>query len=388
MRRLSLVLLTLALISLLWTPTALWAQGESPLTLYTRFPAQVIEAGKTVTIDLTVSNSGDKPLIVHLDTKNLPEGWRATFRGLGRIVKAVYVKPKDDASVSLRLEQPADVKADTYRLIVVATSGSYRAELPLELTVQEKMPPRLKLDVELPILRGTPNTNFRFEATLRNEGDQDLTVNLEAQAPEGFQVVFKPSFGTQEITSLPLKANESKRLNIEVKVPRQTPAGRYPIHVRAVGGDAEAAIDLAVELTGLPELSVTAPEGRLTANAYVGKETPLDIIIQNLGTANARNIELSATQPAGWKVEFDPKHIDDLPPGQQIKVTAKIRPSDKAIAGDYMVTIRASADGGVFDSTDFRITVLTSTMWGVVGIGLIAVAVLIVALAVIRFGRR
>ncbi len=388
MRRLSSVLLMLVLIALLWTPTPLLAQGESPLSVYTRFPAQVIEAGKTVTIDLTIGNEGNKPLIVHLEAKNLPEGWKATFRGLGRIVKAVYVKPKDDASVSLRLEQPADVKAGTYHIIVVATSGTYRAELPLELTVQEKLPPRLKLDVELPILRGTPNTNFRFEATLRNEGDQDLTVNLEAQAPEGFQVVFKPSFGTQEITSLPLKANESKRLNIEVKVPRQTPAGRYPIHVRAVGGDAEAAVDLAVEVTGLPELSVTAPEGRLTANAYVGKETPLDIIIQNLGTANARNIELSATKPAGWKVEFDPKHIDDLPPGQQIKVTAKIRPSDKAIAGDYMVTIRASADGGVFDSTDFRITVLTSTMWGIVGIALIAIAVLIVALAVMRFGRR
>ncbi|NPA91499.1 MAG: ABC transporter substrate-binding protein [Chloroflexi bacterium] len=388
MRRFNVVLLTLVILTLLWTPTAVWAQGESPLSLYTRFPAQVIEAGKTVTIDLTVSNAGDKPLIVHLDTQNLPEGWNATFRGLGRIVKAVYVRPKDDASVSLRLEQPADVQPDTYRIIVVATADTYKAELPLELTVQEKLPPRLKMEVELPILRGTPNTNFRFEATLRNEGDQDLTVNLEAQAPEGFQVVFKPSFGAQEVTSLPIKANESKRLNIEVKVPRQTPAGRYPIHVRAVGGGAEAAVDLAVELTGLPELSVTAPDGRLTANAYVGKETPLEIIIQNLGTANARNIELSATKPTGWKVEFDPKHIDDLPPGQQIKVTAKIRPSDKAIAGDYMVTIRASADGGVFDSTDFRITVLTSTMWGVVGIALIAVAVLIVALAVMRFGRR
>ena len=114
----------------------------------------------------------------------------------------------------------------------------------------------------------------------------------------------------------------------------------------------------------------------------------MKVIVQNLGTASARNVELSATEPAGWKVEFSPKNIPEIPAGQQVEVTAKIQPSDKAVAGDYMVTIRAHGDGGVSDSTDFRITVLTSTMWGVVGIGLIAVAVLIVGLAVMRFGRR
>ncbi len=388
MRRLGWVVTLILLAVLLWVQTPVFAQGTSPLFLYTRYPSQVIEAGKTVTIDLTLRNTSDQPMIVNLEAQNVPDGWKATFRGLGRIVKAVYVEPNKDASVSLRLEQPANVKAGTYRIQVVATSGDGRAELPLELTVQEKLPPKLRFDVELPVLRGSPTTNFRFEANLHNDGDEDLTVNLTADAPEGFQVVFKPSYGTQEVTSLPVKANESRRLNIEVKVPRQTPAGRYPIRVRAVGGDAEATVDLAVEITGQAQLSVTAPDGRLSANAYIGKETPMKVIVQNLGTAAARNVELSATEPAGWKVEFSPKNIPEIPAGQQVEVTAKIQPSDKAVAGDYMVTIRAHGDGGVSDSTDFRITVLTSTMWGVVGIGLIAVAVLIVGLAVMRFGRR
>jgi uncharacterized membrane protein len=37
---------------------------------------------------------------------------------------------------------------------------------------------------------------------------------------------------------------------------------------------------------------------------------------------------------------------------------------------------------------DFRVTVRTSTLWGVVGIGLIAISVGIVGWAVMRFGRR
>jgi uncharacterized membrane protein len=53
-----------------------------------------------------------------------------------------------------------------------------------------------------------------------------------------------------------------------------------------------------------------------------------------------------------------------------------------------MVTVTAKPTDGASKSTDFRITVLTSTLWGVAGIGIIAVSLGVVALAVVRFGRR
>ena len=71
---------------------------------------------------------------------------------------------------------------------------------------------------------------------------------------------------------------------------------------------------------------------------------------------------------------------------QQVKVT--LTPSERAIAGDYQTTIRASATGGLSESANFRITVLTSTLWGAVGIAIIALALLVVVFAVARFGRR
>ncbi len=388
MRRLVISVLVLALVLLQAVPVLAQEGSSPPLVLSTRYPAQVIEPGRNVSISLNLKNNSTEPQIVRFEMKEIPEGWKATFRGGGRIIKAVYVEPDREASIDVRLEQPENVEATTYRFVVLAKSDNAQAELPIELTVEEKLPPKLDFTVELPKLRGTTSTNFRFKATLKNDGDEDLTVNLQADAPEGFLVAFKPSYGTQEVTSLPVKANSSKSLDIEVKVPRNTEAGEYPIHVIAVGGDAQASLDLAVQITGQADLSVTAPEGRLSANAYVGQETPMKVIVQNLGTAPALNVEMSASEPAGWKVEFEPKRFDVIPPGQQVEVTARIRPADKAVAGDYMVTIRANAEGGVSDSTDFRITVLTSTMWGVVGVALIAVAVLVVGLAVIRFGRR
>jgi uncharacterized membrane protein len=48
----------------------------------------------------------------------------------------------------------------------------------------------------------------------------------------------------------------------------------------------------------------------------------------------------------------------------------------------------ARPDEGASESTEFRVTVLTSTLWGLVGVALIAVAVFGVGMAVMRFGRR
>ena len=392
MRRvwISILLLTVALL-VMNTPVPVLAQASQPisnspgLTLFTSYPSQVIGVNENVSIRLTL-RTADAPQVVRLEMQQVPEGWTATFRGGGKIVKEAYVEPGNDTSVTLKLKPPADVAAGTYHCTVVAQGKNAKAELPLELTIQEKLPPSLTLSTELPTLTGKPSTTFRYNVTLKNEGDENLSVNLLADAPAGFQVTFKLT--GQEVTSLPLEANQSKRLSIEVRPPINVSAGSYPISVRAQGEQAEATLALTAKVTGEVNLTVTAPEGRLSGRAYAGRETPLKITVQNTGSAPARGIKLSSTEPSGWTIQFEPKEIDEIPAGKQVDVTAKIKPAEKAVAGDYMVTVRARPQDGTTKSADFRITVLTSTLWGLVGIALIAVAVIVVALAVLRFGRR
>ena len=52
-----------------------------------------------------------------------------------------------------------------------------------------------------------------------------------------------------------------------------------------------------------------------------------------------------------------------------------------------MIAMRANGDG-VSESINYRVTVLTSTMWGVVGLGVIAASLLVLIGAVGRFGLR
>jgi len=65
----------------------------------------------------------------------------------------------------------------------------------------------------------------------------------------------------------------------------------------------------------------------------------------------------------------------------------RMTPGNKAIAGDYMVNVSANG-GGASDSSDYRVTVTTSTMWGAAGLGVIAAAVIVLGFAVSRYGRR
>lgn len=386
MRRNWAVLFLLALLIALTGPVPARAQEGQGLLLFCDYPARVAELGETVTFNLTLRLTASTPQTVYLDVQGLPEGWEATFRGGGNVVRAVFVEPEKDASVSLRVVVPENVPGDTYRWTVTARGEGVSAEFPLELTVAARLPARLSLSVDLPTLRGSATTTFRYDATLKNEGDEETTVNLQASAPQGFLVSFR--YMGQEVTSLPVGANESKRISIEARPYAQIPAGTYPIEVAAMGSESEARLSLVAEVTGQPDLTIRTPDERLSTQVYTGRETPIQLLVQNNGTATALNVELSASPPSGWSVRFEPDRIPEIPAGQQVEITMHVKPADQAVAGDYMLTVRARPQDGGYESADFRITVLTSTLWGVVGILLIAVAVAVVAWAVMRFGRR
>lgn len=358
------------------------------LLLSTSFPSQVVPVGESVSLTLQVSNRGLPPQVARLEMRQSPRGWQAFFLGGGRVVNAVFVEPDQTQSVTLRLEPPDDIGEGTYNFVVAAVGDESESELPIEIVLGDVIPVQIGLEVDLPTLRGTPDTSFRYQATLRNDADQDLLVALEAEAPEGFQVFFERGAGGQEVTSLPVRANGSERLTVDVSPPDGVAAGEYPIMVRAVAGDATAELNLTADIVGRIDLNVTGQEGRLSGRVYSGEETPLTVIVQNNGSAPAQNIRMEASTPARWEVNFSPEVIEALQPGEQIEVTANIVPAERAVAGDYILTFRAVPEEGNRDSAEFRITLLTSTQWGVVGLVLIAAALGVVALAVSRFGRR
>ena len=142
-----------------------------------------------------------------------------------------------------------------------------------------------------------------------------------------------------------------------------------------------------MQINGQPKLMLSGENDRLSASAEAGEATPVTLVVSNAGSAPASDIQLSGSPPSDWKVTFQPDKIDTLAPNDKRNVQALLTPSAKAVAGDYMTTFRANGKGDS-SSADFRITVATSTLWGVVGVGIIAIALLIAVGAVARYGRR
>jgi uncharacterized membrane protein len=358
------------------------------LWISTPYPSMGVAANESVELDLSLRNAGMPPQRVTLAAAGLPDKWNALFLGDGRPVDSAFLAPDSSVDVTLRVSPPQGVKSGNYQFQVAAISddGS-KFDLPIELKIGQSLPARLALATELPSLRGSPTSTFSYDVTLINESGREAVARLDAAAPPGFRVSFKEGYGSQELTSIPVKPGEKRDLKVSVEPGENLQAGTYEVGIQASTDESNAQLKLALDVTGQPDLSLAGQDGRLSTEANAGKETQLTLLVENKGSAPAHDITFSASQPNDWKVTFKPDSIAELPPSQRQEVTAMLTPSSKAIAGDYMVTLRANGDGAS-ESSEFRVTVETSTIWGIVGLVVIAASVVVLSLAVMRFGRR
>ncbi len=383
--RYAIILANLAALTL--TANAAESKSIAGLWLTTDFPAMAVRAGETTTVKIKLQNADLPPQRVALAVSGIPQGWKATILGGGVPVTAAMPATNESVALQLRIEVPAGAQKGSQHLVLSAKGNEATADLPLDIIIGQSLPARLSLKSKLPSQRGSARTSFEYPITVQNESDKDALVKLAAQAPQGFQATFTEGFGSQEISSIPIEAGQSKELKVKVQPPDATPAGDYPLTVSASVEGTQAVAQMAIQITGAPKLRITTEDGRLSGEAEAGKPTPLNVIIENTGSAPAAGVTLSSSPPGDWKIDIEPRLIPVLAPGQKLPVQAIVTPSTKAIAGDYMATLRANS-GSESASAEFRLSVTTSTLWGMAGILVIIIALLLSVGAVARFGRR
>ena len=361
--------------------------GVKGLFLLTDYPAVTVRPGTTTTVNLRLRNYSLPPERFTLSVDGVPQGWTVTLLGGGQPAGAAMVATNDSTTLQLRLDVPASAAMGTQNLTVSAKGQSTELKLPVAVTLAKDLPAKLTIEPELPSLRGTSKSSFEYQLKVKNDSGRNLVIALAAQAPQNFETSFTEQYGSQELSSLPVEAGQSKTVKLKVRPPSTIGASRYPVSVKASAEDASADASVALEITGQPRLSMAGRDGVLSARAEAGKEASIPIVVTNTGTAAADEIELTSSAPSGWKVTFEPKTIDRIAPGANKEVQALVTPPEKAIAGDYAPTFNASARGETAN-TQFRVAVGVSTMWGAIGIAIIAIALLIMVGAVARFGRR
>ena len=357
------------------------------LFLLTDYPAVTLRPGTTSSINLKLQNYGLPPERLALSVAGVPAGWTVTLIGNGQPVAAALPATNASVSLELRVDVPKDAPIGTTNLTVNAKGAATDASLPVAVTLATDLPAKLTLTPQLPELRGTSKSNFEFQLAIKNESGKKVLVSLSAQAPQNFDATFTEQYGSQELNAVPVDAGQTKDVKLKVRPPNTAAAGSYKVMARVGAEDATATAELVMDVTGQPKLDISGREGLVSMRASAGKESSVPMVITNTGPAPADEVELSGSAPGGWKITFEPKSIERIAPNETKEVQALITPTEKAIAGDYVTTVRASARGESASAT-FRVTVTTSTMWGIAGVGIIGVALLVMVGAVARFGRR
>ena len=369
---------------LLITGIAPVAAAAATFNVSTPYPAVTVQPGNTVTFDLDVTVPS--PRRVDLVVSGTPSGWTAAIRGGGNIINSVYAGGSTAASAQLSVVVPAAATPGSSTITITATADSETRTVPIVVTVLAATGGAVTMTSAFPQLTGAPSSTFSYSVTLTNTGTQKETYTLQGQGPDGWTVSVHPSSNVQALTDT-IDGGGSDSLSVSAQPPASVPAGAYPIQVTASAGSQSASTTLEADVTGSPGLTLSTPNQVLNATVTAGSTGPVSLVVTNTGTTVLTNITVTASAPTGWTNTFAPTSIASLQPNTSATVTATVKPSSDALAGDYVVTYTATS-GSATSNVDIRTTVQTSAVWGFIGLALIAIVIIGLGWVFRRFGRR
>jgi uncharacterized membrane protein len=350
--------------------------------LYTPYTKISVPPGQSIDYTIDVINNSSAVKKISLALTGLPKGWTYDLKSGGWAIGELAVLPKERKNVTLRIDVPFKVDKGNYRFSMV---GEGLATLPLTVVVSEQGTFKTELTTKQPNMEGNANASFTFNADIKNRTTDRQLYALRAAVPSGWNAAFKT--GGRQITSIQVDPNHTENLTVEIDPPDAITAGSYRIPVSAVTGATEANLELEVVIKGSYGLELTTPTGLMSTGITAGDEKRIELMVRNTGSAELKNIKLSYTAPTNWDVLFDPKQVDNLEAGKTTQVYATIRADKKAIPGDYVTNMEAKAPEAS-SKASFRVSVRTSTIYGWMGIFIIAGVVGTVYFQFRKYGRR
>jgi uncharacterized membrane protein len=260
-------------------------------------------------------------------------------------------------------------------LLSLSTSPVLAAELSqtASATLSKALKPAyIKITTDYPRTEADYYGSATFEVILSyNDSSNEAATqlfDLSVTVPEDWTSSITPQYPiSKTISSIQLKPDGSNSV-IEVTITPPTsplPApGSYDCTLQASSGNVKGTITLTSVLQSIYMLYLQSDSTAYTASAGSDNYLPLDVI--NYGTAALSNITLSADKPEGWEVTFTTQNIDAIAVGYQTNnLEVNVKPAANTPTGDYLITLRASAQEADSQSLPIRIQV-TAFNWSFV----------------------
>lgn len=370
--------------------------AESGIDMSTEYSGVTVKAGGTISFSLDFASLDGEGHDIALSVESMPDEWSGYFKGGSNEVTRVHINGSGDEEASsitsglatFSLTVPDEATEGTYTVELKADAGSGDTDvLELEISVNEQEAGQSTFSSEYPEQEGASGTVFSFDTTIVNNRSTAQSYALSAQTPEGWQVKFTPSGESTNVVSVEVEAGSSLGMTITVTPTEMVEKGEYTIPVSAISSEDSLSEELAVNITGTYDVQLSTSDGRLSCDAYANKGTNITLTVTNNGNVDLENLNLQSSVSTGWDVEFSESTIELLEAGASKEITATVTPSDNVITGDYVAVLSISNDL-TSDSAEFRVTVKTTTTWGIVAIAIIVVLVLGLAGIFKKYGRR
>ena len=378
---------------------AVFAQEEPEYAL-TMTPADgvystIMMAGRDKDIRVDLENIGDEAVTKIALNGELPVGWTVTFDPPRMPTLAAFDSERIYASVSA----PEDIATGDY-FVTLWAEGDQASTEKIEIRVTVRRLERAEtIEVRAihPSVEAIAGNDFVFEIEFRYVGDMlgdPKSFDLVPTAPQGWEVYFTPQFEKEKhISAIDLKPGgvaftDKTRMVARAPFWPLPEPGDYTILVDVVSEDMKDTLEVTAVITAAYNLLLVPAGERYDTKAKAGRDNYFSLNVGNLGTAPIDKITFTSEKPAGWSVEFTPDQVDSLEALGTQTVDINIKPPPETIAGDYMISVRASGVQRTSQKIDIRVTVETPTIWGWVGVAIIAIVVMGLVVIFMRFSRR
>jgi len=264
---------------------------------------------------------------------------------------------------------------------------------PISEPEEEEKIDTITMSTEFPTIEANATETFTFAVEITYDGEADRVFDLNANTPAGWNAYVTPQYDSKRISSISIDGGiltQKKNVKVTATPPSWPLAdpGIYTITLEATSDIVIGTIDLNAEITPTGRLTAVPSNQLYNTKAKAGQDSIFAITVTNVGTAPINNITFSYDSPEGWEITFNPDKIDVLEIIDPKTINVNIKPPPKTVAGDYMLSLRASGTQASADKISVRVTVETPTIWGWVGVAIIAIVIIGLIVIFMRFGRR
>ncbi len=355
-----------------------------------QIPGKAISPGETIRFRINVKNTYGIDLPFRVTADSFPNDWTVSVESVeGESVTDLALDSGESVDLIIEVTPPSNASLREYEIMVKAESSNVTALLPLSITLTEAEDEEEEIRIAASFREVTVEAGnvVNFPITIINSGEDDKILFLSVvESPQDWKVAFMSE--TIEVSGLYLASSESENLVIEVTPPSTVNIGSYTILVRVESGDGViyTRLELVTTISGSYDLSLAT--STLLTSATVGGSTTFTATLSNTGQTTITGLRPSVDVPDEWEASVSPTQVESIKSRESYTFTIVVNTPADTVAGDYLLTVKGLSDQIESDEVQVRVETTASTSWGLVGIGIAAVAIMAMIIVFKSFRRR